>query len=186
MLPWKGGGKPKGKLLHRCNFPTPSLTIHYRQQIFSATQFPVNVNATVHLTEVEWMSDRWGLRRLSRGPGSRNVGPTWRARSDLKESFFVCNSRKQDNLCLSQNQSNKSTTDLLRWSDSSWSTMVMKVLMWVESKMAVLPKSPGYIRKWLANTESAEVPLCAQALIGSMYGFLGWEQTVIAYRKCIQ
>ena len=34
--------------------------------------------------------------------------------------------------------------------------------------MAVLPKSPGYIRKWLANTESAEVPLCAQALIGSM------------------
>ena len=122
----------------------------------------------MHFTEVEWMSDGWGLRRLSRGPGSRNVGPTWRARSDLKESFFVCNSRKQDNLCLSQNQSNKSTTDLLRWSDSSWSTMVMKVLMWVESKMAVLPKSPGYIRKWLANTESAEVPLCAQALIGSM------------------
>ena len=32
--------------------------------------------------------------------------------------------------------------------------------------MAVLPKSPGYIRKWLANTESAEVPLCAQAIIG--------------------
>ena len=186
MLPWKGGGKPKGKLLHRCNFLTPSLTIHYRQQIFSATQFPVNVNATVHFTEVEWMSDGWGLRRLNRGPGSRNVGPTWRARSDLKESFFVCNSRKQDNLCLSQNQSNKSTTDLLRWSDSSWSTMVMKVLMWVESKMAVLPKSPGYIRKWLANTESAEVPLCAQALIGSMVSSVGNKPWLLLSRKCIQ
>ena len=37
-------------------------------------------------------------------------------------------------------------------------------------RMAVLPKSPGYIRKWLANTESAEVPLCAQALIGKRLG----------------
>ena len=129
----------------------------------------------MHFTEVEWMSDGWGLRRLSRGPGSRNVGPIWRARSDLKKSFSVCISRKQDNLCLSQNQSNKSTTDLLRWSASSWLTMVMKILMWVESMMAVLPKSPGYIRKWLANTESAEVPLCAQALIGSMVSSVGYN-----------
>ena len=30
-------------------------------------------------------------------------------------------------------------------------------------------KSPGYIRKWLQNTESAEVPnQCAQALIGTV------------------
>ena len=35
-----------------------------------------------------------------------------------------------------------------------------------EDGLAVLPKSPDYIPKWLASTESAEVPLCAQALIG--------------------
>ena len=35
-------------------------------------------------------------------------------------------------------------------------------------RMSVAAKSPGYIRKWLQNTESAEVPkICAQALIGN-------------------
>ena len=54
---------------------------------------------------------------------------------------------------------------------TNWSEVTMithERFIWAEQcpKMAVLPKSPGYIRKWLANTESAEVPLCAQAIIG--------------------
>ena len=126
--------------------------------------------SAVHWT-IEQTSDWWGWRKKRWYNKDAETSPRAKSsplRPDLQIQIMKMDISCGTVRCSCQYSCSARALGLLPIDRRPWWSLTQVRFIWVEQclRMAVLPKSPGYIRKWLANTESAEVPLCAQALIG--------------------